>query len=168
MYFLSHAGAYRYALSRPELSTKDSSRLSAYITYGNISIRQVYQFSNQKVLELSDQAKNSNFVEEKKSINRQVMSLVAFRSRIHRHCHFIQKLESQPSIEFTNQNNAFDNIRTEIDDNLINLRYRGQTGIPMIDAGMRCLQVSGWINFRMRATLVSFVCNTCMQPWQSI
>ena len=26
--------------------------------------------------------------------------------------------------------------------------------------------MTGWINFRARATLVSFVVNTCMQPWQ--
>ena len=41
-----------------------------------------------------------------------------------------------------------------------------QTGIPFIDGVIRQLQATGWVNFRARATLVSFVCCTCMQPWQ--
>ncbi len=41
-----------------------------------------------------------------------------------------------------------------------------QTGIPFIDGVIRQLQATGWVNFRARATLVSFVVNTCMQPWQ--
>lgn len=41
-----------------------------------------------------------------------------------------------------------------------------KTGIPFIDGAIRQLQETGWINFRARATLVSFVCCTCMQPWQ--
>ena len=41
-----------------------------------------------------------------------------------------------------------------------------RTGIPFIDGIVRQLQATGWINFRARATLVSFVTCTCMQPWQ--
>ena len=33
---------------------------------------------------------------------------------------------------------------------------QGQTGIPMVDACMRSLQHTGYLNFRMRAMLVSF------------
>ena len=95
-------------------------------------------------------------------------SLKAFQSRLHRHDHFIQKLESQPEIESLNQNSAFDTIRIDHNPEIVQARYEGKTGIPMIDAGMRCLQSTGRVNFRLRATLVSFICNTCMQPWQVI
>lgn len=166
-YFLTHAWPYRYALSRPDLAVKDSSRLSAYITYGNLSIRQIYQACTKYIAMVSMQAK-SKPDSDTKNIKRQIGSLIAFRSRLHRHCHFIQKLESQPSIEYDNQNKAFNTIRTEVNHELIQARYTWQTWIPMIDAGMRCLHATGWINFRMRATLISFICNTCMQPWQSI
>jgi deoxyribodipyrimidine photo-lyase len=161
-YFLNHAWWYRYALSRPELSVKDSSRLSAYLTYGNLSMKQVHQAFLTKIKELKLLPK------EDKYSARAASGLLACYQRLFWRCHFVQKLESQPSIEFYNQNKAFDTIRNEINNNLIQARYHGQTGIPMIDAGMRCLQATGWINFRMRATLVSFICNSCLQPWQAI
>jgi deoxyribodipyrimidine photo-lyase len=98
----------------------------------------------------------------------QITSLRVFYQRLFWRCHFVQKLESQPSIEYHNQNREFDQIRTAVRQDYIQAWYHGMTGIPLIDAGMRCLQATGWINFRMRATLVSFICNTCMQPRQEI
>lgn len=91
-----------------------------------------------------------------------------FYQRLFWRCHFVQKLESRPSIEYDNQNSQFDHIRKELRSDYIQAWYSGMTGIPLIDAGMRCLQATGWINFRMRATLVSFICDTCMQRWQDI
>lgn len=44
----------------------------------------------------------------------------------------------------------------------------GQTGIPMVDAAMRCLVTTGYLNFRMRALVVSFVIHQLWQPWQAI
>ena len=43
---------------------------------------------------------------------------------------------------------------------------QGKTGIPMVDANMRCLNATGWINFRMRAMLVSFLCHHLGQDWR--
>ena len=42
----------------------------------------------------------------------------------------------------------------------------GHTGFPLVDASMRCLQTTGWINFRMRAMLVSFLCHHLDQDWR--
>jgi deoxyribodipyrimidine photo-lyase len=106
--------------------------------------------------------------EKAKRLTQWRRSLRACASRVHWRCHFVQKLESRPAIEFRNQNSGFDQIRQEINHDLIDRRYHGQTGIPLVDAGMRCLHATGWINFRMRAMLTSFICNTCMQPWQAI
>ncbi len=43
---------------------------------------------------------------------------------------------------------------------------QGQTGIPMVDACMRSLQYSGYLNFRMRAMLVSFLCHHLSVDWR--
>ena len=43
---------------------------------------------------------------------------------------------------------------------------KGQTGFPMVDASMRCLLSTGWLNFRMRAMLVSFLCHYLDQDWR--
>jgi len=36
----------------------------------------------------------------------------------------------------------------------------------MVDASMRCLRRTGWLNFRMRAMCASFLCDLCQQPWR--
>ena len=83
-------------------------------------------------------------------------SLSSFDSRLHWHCHFMQKLEDQPSIEFRNLARVYDGIRQDYNQELLEAWKAGQTGFPLIDACMRALHSGGWINFRMRAMLVSF------------
>ena len=42
----------------------------------------------------------------------------------------------------------------------------GRTGYPLVDACMRCVGKTGWINFRMRAMVVSFLCHHLDQDWR--
>lgn len=149
-----------YHISKPLESESGCSRLSPYISYGCLSIKYIFQESHKRMQELSEiatpEAKN-----HKKSIN-------FFLARIHWQSHFIQKLEDEPEIEFRNINRDFDTIRQTADRELIEKVFSSQSGIPYIDAVMRQLQQTGWTNFRSRAIIVSFLCNTCMQPWQEI
>jgi deoxyribodipyrimidine photo-lyase len=89
-----------------------------------------------------------------------------FLARLHWHSHFIQKLEDEPRFESENASSLHDTIRQDYDDRIMSAIEYARTGIPFIDAVIRQLQMTGWVNFRARATLVSFVTNTCMQPWQ--
>ena len=45
-------------------------------------------------------------------------------------------------------------------------RCVGATGFPMVDACMRSLRATGWLNFRMRAMLVSFASNHLWLHWR--
>jgi deoxyribodipyrimidine photo-lyase len=99
----------------------------------------------------------------------------SFESRLHWHCHFIQKLEDEPEIELRNVNRGFDGMRYEVhefDDLPADARARfeawaaGQTGYPFVDACMRSLIASGWINFRMRAMLMSFASYQLWLHWR--
>lgn len=42
----------------------------------------------------------------------------------------------------------------------------GKTGYPLVDACMRCVKKTGYLNFRMRAMVVSFLTHHLWQPWQ--
>ena len=144
---------YQKEMSSPITGEKSCSRLSPYITYGNISLREIYRATKQKLNE------DISIVKKK--------SLIAFKSRLAWHCHYIQKLYDEPEIEFKNLNSAFDGLRE--DD--FNLYYydawkNGNTGYPFIDACMRYLKVNGWINFRMRAMLVSFASYQLWLDWK--
>jgi len=43
---------------------------------------------------------------------------------------------------------------------------QAKTGVPIIDASMRAVQQTGYLNFRMRAMLVSFLCHHLNVNWQ--
>ena len=159
--------AYTYHVGRPLESTTSCSRLSAYLTYGNLSIKQVYQRTNAKRIALVDERSlYKKWTNEYRKIAKKLKQLASFTSRLHRHCHFIQKLESETDYELYNIHPKYDEIRTKYDHEILNAWKEWKTWYPLIDAAMRCLMQTGWINFRLRATIVSFICNTCMQPWQ--
>ena len=42
------------------------------------------------------------------------------------------------------------------------------TGFPLVDASMRCLRTTGYINFRMRAMLASFFTHILWQDWRCV
>jgi deoxyribodipyrimidine photo-lyase len=71
-------------------------------------------------------------------------------------------------MEFYNMNSAFDAIRTEKNDHLIEAWKSGKTGFPLVDACIRCLIETGYLNFRMRAMIISFFSFHLNQDWKHI
>jgi deoxyribodipyrimidine photo-lyase len=79
----------------------------------------------------------------------------------------MQKLESDPALQTRNLHRAYDGLREPSANPALHAAWAaGETGFPMVDACMRMLQATGWINFRMRAMLVSFASYQLWQPWQ--
>lgn len=142
---------YSYHISKPLLSRKGCSRMSPYLAYGNISMRMVYQYTKQHYVTSENKRALSNFI-----------------SRLHWHCHFIQKFEDECRYEFENVNRAYDSLVKPRNDNYIIAWQTGQTGVPLIDACMRCLIATGYINFRMRAMVVSFFVYNLWQDWREL
>ena len=65
-------------------------------------------------------------------------------------------------------NRAYDGIREDyFDEHKYDLWKEGRTGFPFIDACMRFLKSTGWINFRMRAMLVSFASYQLWLDWRT-
>jgi deoxyribodipyrimidine photo-lyase len=156
--FLNERGQnYRFEMSSPVTAFESSSRLSAYLTWGNISIKQVYQASVQRAKELK----------AAKAAKGWLGSLSSFQSRLRWHCHFVQKLEDEPGLEFYNANAGFDGLREdEFNPDFFEAWKAGQTGYPLIDACMRCVRETGWLNFRMRAFVTSFASYHLWLHWR--
>lgn len=142
---------YSKHISKPALSRKGCSRLSPYLAYGNISMRMVYQYTNQ-------------FYETSKNKR----AILNFVSRLHWHCHFMQKFEDECEMEFENANRAYDSLVKPKNESYIKAWQEGKTGVPIIDACMRCLVTTGYINFRMRAMVVSFFTFNLWQDWREL
>ncbi len=161
--FLMRRGTYyRSEMSSPVTAYESCSRLSPYLAFGNISIRTVHQRTLERVAELRRLKKEG----ESKSAP-WLRSLSSFQGRLRWHCHFIQKLEDEPQIEFENINRAFDGLReAEFSREYFEAWCQGRTGYPLVDACMRALKETGWINFRMRAMLVSFASYHLWLHWR--
>lgn len=142
---------YSKHISKPALSRKSCSRLSPYLAYGNISMRMVYQYTMQHYATASNKKTISNFV-----------------SRLHWRCHFVQKFEDECRMEFENINRAYDAVVKPKNETYIYAWQQGITGVPLVDACMRCLIATGYINFRMRAMLVSFFTFNLWQDWREL
>nr|WP_207190273.1 deoxyribodipyrimidine photo-lyase/cryptochrome family protein [Halorhodospira halophila] len=94
-------------------------------------------------------------------------SLKGFEERLHWHCHFMQKLESEPRFEHENMQRACDGLReAEFDPARFEAWCRGATGFPLVDACMRQLNARGWLNFRMRAMVVAFASYHLWLDWK--
>ena len=141
---------YSKNISSPLNSRNSCSRLSTYLSWGNISIRQVYKY----VISFKEKLKN------KRSMN-------AFLARLKWRSHFIQKFESNCNYEKDFINSGYQKIIFNTDEKLLEKWKIGETGYPLVDANMRCLKKTGWINFRMRAMIVSFLCHHLNQDWRN-
>jgi deoxyribodipyrimidine photo-lyase len=159
--FLQGRGAnYRRAMSSPLLAQDACSRLSPYLAFGVLSVRQV-------VHALARAQDHWKGVGQTLAPPGLISSLASFESRLHWHCHFIQKLESEPRIEFDNLHSAYNGMRDSAPNGTrLKAWAQGETGYPMIDACMRMLLSTGWINFRMRAMLTSFSSYQLWQHWR--
>ncbi len=166
--FLTERGVdYRKAMSSPVEGWTACSRLSPYFAFGCLSVRTAAQAAAARLEGVRRARADGAAVDV-----RWLGSLQSFAARLRWHCHFMQKLESESSIEFENFSRAFDGLREEFTDSPEGrLRFEawcaGQTGYPMVDACMRCVQASGWLNFRMRAMLASFAAYHLWLHWRT-
>ena len=150
---------YRFQMSSPVTAFDASSRLSPHIAWGTLSLREIAQATWARMGDLK--------VRDLPDAKRWRGSMVSFSGRQHWHCHFMQKLEDEPRIEFENMHRAYDGVRpSTADPERLAAWSTGHTGYPFIDACMRALNAHGWINFRMRAMLMSFASYHLWLPWQ--
>jgi deoxyribodipyrimidine photo-lyase len=144
---------YHLEMSSPLTAPDSCSRLSPHLAYGTISSRMVVQQLRQRIASTTDSA--------------QRRAWRAFDARLHWRDHFMQKLEDEPEIEHHNFVRGFDGLREGcFDAERFAAWSEGRTGYPMVDACMRCLVQTGWINFRMRAMLMSFAAYHLWLHWR--
>jgi deoxyribodipyrimidine photo-lyase len=149
-FFEERHATYMSDISKPQASRTSCSRLSPYISWGNVSIRQVFQ----KGQEIKQKSKNKR-------------SISAFLSRLRWQAHFIQKFEMEHTMEKASVNKGYHKLKKSISEQYQEAWREGRTGFPLVDASMRCLIETGYVNFRMRAMLVSFFTHILWQPWQA-
>ena len=159
--FLDERGRdYRKGMSSPISGQEMCSRLSPYLSTGCISIRQIFHYTKRKQKKVKQDPRS-------KENRGWTSSLSSFQSRLAWHCHFIQRLESEATMDTIALNPELDNeLQRRFDEKKYQAWSEGKTGWPFFDACMRFLLATGWINFRMRAMLQSVASYTLWLPWQ--
>lgn len=151
--FLTERGRdYRRAMSSPLDGEWACSRLSAHIALGTLSIREIALATAERQREVSDPT--------------WAKSLKSFQSRLAWRDHFIQKLEDQPRLETRCLHSAYEGMR--VDDVTLRTAWeKGETGLPFVDACMRSLIATGWLNFRMRSMLMAVASYHLWLDWRA-
>ncbi|RLM57597.1 deoxyribodipyrimidine photo-lyase/cryptochrome family protein [Halobellus sp. Atlit-31R] len=145
--FAERTREYPGNISSPVDARDGTSGLSPYLKFGCLSVREVYQY-------VDEHAPDGRGAE-------------MFVSRLFWNKHYEQKLEDWPGWLDAAANPVLTGFNADRHDpELIDAWKRGRTGYPMVDASMRCLAATGWLNFRMRALCVSFYYHVLQQPWQ--
>lgn len=151
-FYSDRARDYGRHMSKPALSRQSCSRLSPYLAWGNISVRELWQYCR-------------THENERTALGR---ALLHFRERLWWRSHYLQKLEAEWQAEFEPINRGFAGLDRPWDADQFKAWATGRTGFPMVDASMRCLAATGWLNFRMRAMLVTFATFTLSLPWRPV
>ena len=166
--FLSRRGRnYSGGISSPLSAPASCSRLSPYLSFGAISMRTVWQESEARRREVLANLLTATSPRDRAELKAWQRSVKAMQSRLHWHCHFMQKLEDEPAIEFHNMLRAADGLReNEVHPERLDAWQAGRTGYPLVDACMRSLVATGWLTFRMRALVVSFASYSLWLHWR--
>ena len=163
--FLRHRGLnYRADMANPVDGAAGCSRLSPHLAWGTLSLRQVFQSLLRREDDLHLAAARGRSVDPAWA-----PSLRSFHSRLRWHCHFIQKLEDFPLLDRVPINPALAPFAAAGHDPARFAAWaEGRTGWPFVDACMRSLRATGWLNFRARAMLVSVATWTLDLDWRAV
>ncbi|RZJ44212.1 MAG: deoxyribodipyrimidine photo-lyase [Chryseobacterium sp.] len=135
---LSQIANYKETRDFPALDS--TSYLSPHLRFGTVSIRKLVNWANRK---------NQTFLSE-----------LIWRE------FFIQILFSFPKVVNHNFKSAYDGIQWRNNEEDFKRWCEGKTGYPMVDAGMRQLNETGYMHNRVRMVVASFLCKHLLINWQ--
>lgn len=136
-YKLDQLENYEAVRNFPALN--QTSHLSPHLRFGTISIRTIIQ----KI------KSNQSFLNE-----------LIWRE------FFMQILFHYPQVVHSNFNNKYDHIQWLNNPEEFEKWKNGQTGFPMVDAGMRELNATGYMHNRVRMVVAGFLCKHLLIDWR--
>lgn len=142
--FISHElSGYKKGRDFPAKS--QTSKLSPHLHFGEISPNQVWYSINSSTPSIDTEC---------------FLSELAWREFSY------YLLYHFPMLPTENFNNKFDYFPWQQNARLLSSWQQGQTGIPIIDAGMRELWETGYMHNRVRMIVASFLVKNCLIDWR--
>ena len=152
--FLTTRGeSYTRAMSSPLTGARACSRISPHLAYGTLSVREAVQAGR-----TAPTGRSADWARAMRS----------FQARLAWRDHFMQKLEDEPAIEHRCLHPAYEGLRPAVPDtDRLAAWSTGETGLPFVDACMRSLIATGWLNFRMRSMLMAVASYHLWLDWRA-
>jgi deoxyribodipyrimidine photo-lyase len=149
---LGKSVGYRKEMSSPLTGISACSRISPHLSWGSLSSRAAYQTATRalRAMGISDP---------------RTKNIQSFITRLAWRSHFMQKFETLYWMEFKCLNRASENLHGW-DQDAFEAWKNGMTGYPFVDACMRSLNQTKWLNFRARAMVVSFASYALNLDWR--
>lgn len=142
--FVSEASAH-YKEGRNRLDTRGTTELSPYLACGLVSPHQLWHAA----ADLPPSKDREHFCQE--------LGWREFSASLLHHF---------PALPEKNWDSKFDSFPWEQNYKLLESWQKGQTGIPVVDAGMRQLWETGYMHNRARMIVASFLVKNMLLPWQ--
>jgi len=146
-YFIDNMDSYMVNLKQEYIVESANSELSPYISLGVLSLRTIYREVNKSTKRSKDHYINRLFWNQ----------------------HHKQMMQDFPDLAERAVNPVFDLYYEKIysyDPDMVSAWKNGNTGFPVVDASMRALADTGFINFSLRKMVSSFFCYIMKQPWK--
>jgi len=154
--------AYPSAISSPLSALDHCSRLSPYLAWGVLSDREVLRALTAK-LDMESDWVDADVRERLLSAARFYVERLYWRSA------YLQGAENTPDLKERAGLATFGALReAERRDGWLQAWAAGKPGFPFVDAAMRMLNATGWLNMRLRGTVTSFAVNDLWLPWQEV
>jgi deoxyribodipyrimidine photo-lyase len=146
------ADVYRYDDRRDYPADRGTSRLSADLSFGTIGIREVYA-ATVEAMAAADETAHREGVEE-------YQDQLAWRE------FYAQVLRFTPSLVTENYQSFSNEIEWRTDPEALAAWKRGETGYPIVDAGMRQLREEAFMHNRVRMIVASFLTKDLLLDWR--
>jgi deoxyribodipyrimidine photo-lyase len=143
---------YRYGERRDYPSDRCTSRLSAYLKYGLIGVREVY--------ETTERARERAPDEDAEESVHEYQDQLAWRE------FYTQVLWDRPDVVTSNYKSYENDIEWDNDPEAVQAWKNGETGYPIVDAGMRQLRAEAFMHNRVRMIVASFLTKDLLVDWR--
>jgi deoxyribodipyrimidine photo-lyase len=154
-----------YSTDRDRPDRVGTSRLSPYLAFGNISVRQVWHIAREAVRSRrSPVPAGDSLAGRSVTLPRQLEKLFAELGWREFNYHLLYHF---PDITRCNFQSKFDPLQWRQDAKGLRAWQRGLTGYPIVDAGMRELWTTGWMHNRVRMVAASFLVKHLLIDWRS-
>jgi deoxyribodipyrimidine photo-lyase len=144
-------GILAYATARDRADLEGTSQLSAHLRAGTIGIRTVIAHLSAARCKATAAAQKSFDVFLNELIWREF---------------YLQVLHNHPHVMRGAFRPAYDALEWSDNDQHFRAWCEGQTGYPIIDAAMRCLNATGWMHNRLRMIVAMFLTKDLLINWQ--